>query len=77
MSYEDFEKHETKLPIGERIKALGAGKAAGSTPAPPAAAVTPAAGKGGGIQSFLLIGILAVLVVIAAFLGFIAFRKKP
>jgi hypothetical protein len=72
MSYKDFEKHETKLPIGERIKALGTGKPAAAPPAVAAAAVAPPSG----IQSSLLWAIFAVLVVIAALLGFLAFRKK-
>jgi hypothetical protein len=72
MSYEDFEKHETKFPIGERIKALGSAKPAAALPsASPPAAVPPPAG-----QPFVLWAILAVLLVIAAFLGFIALRKK-
>ena len=74
MSYEEFEKHETRLPIGERIKALGNSKPAPAPP--PAAAIPPAPGKGGGVPTPLLYAIFAVLVVIAALLGFIALRKK-
>lgn len=77
MTYENFEKHETKLPIGERIKALGARKAAVSPPASPPAAILPTpASEPAGKSGSLLWAILVVLVVIAVFLGVLVLRKK-